>query len=146
MDAEEQGWVDGARRRIAALLGVDINAISVKDTTTERLGFTGRGEGIAAQAIASVRLVDLPSSQPAEPQPWPPAPPQASAAPEGTATTVVLHVWSRPHGLAAQGSGSSTQVAPTLPWTHAVGSDTPAQSLALDASEASRHADCVREQ
>ena len=42
------------RVRIADLLGVDINAISVKATTTERLGFTGRGEGIAAQAIASV--------------------------------------------------------------------------------------------
>ena len=42
------------RGRIADLLGVDINAISVKATTTERLGFTGRGEGIAAQAIASV--------------------------------------------------------------------------------------------
>ena len=42
------------RERIADLLGVDINAISVKATTPERLGFTGRGEGIAAQAIASV--------------------------------------------------------------------------------------------
>ena len=42
------------RERIADLLGVDINAISVKATTTERLGFTGRGEGIVAQAIASV--------------------------------------------------------------------------------------------
>ena len=40
--------------RIAELLGVDIAAISVKATTTERLGFTGRGEGIAAQAVATV--------------------------------------------------------------------------------------------
>lgn len=42
------------RQRIADLLGVDIERISVKATTTERLGFTGRGEGIAAQAIATV--------------------------------------------------------------------------------------------
>ena len=42
------------RTRIAELLGVDIQAISVKATTTERLGFTGRGEGIAAQAVATI--------------------------------------------------------------------------------------------
>lgn len=42
------------RERIAELLGVDSSAISVKATTTERLGFTGRGEGIAAQAVATV--------------------------------------------------------------------------------------------
>ncbi len=42
------------RNRIAELLGVDIDRISVKATTTERLGLTGRGEGIAAQAIATV--------------------------------------------------------------------------------------------
>ena len=45
---------EAMRTRIAELLGVDIQAISVKATTTERLGFTGRGEGIAAQAVATI--------------------------------------------------------------------------------------------
>ena len=44
--------------RLAELLGVDTGCISVKATTTERLGFPGRGEGIAAQAIATI-LVPL---------------------------------------------------------------------------------------
>ena len=47
---------EAMRARLAELLGVDITAVSVKATTTERLGFTGRAEGIAAQAVATLFL------------------------------------------------------------------------------------------
>jgi 2-C-methyl-D-erythritol 4-phosphate cytidylyltransferase/2-C-methyl-D-erythritol 2,4-cyclodiphosphate synthase len=47
---------DAMRARIAEITGVDISRVAVKATTSEKLGFTGREEGIAATASATIRL------------------------------------------------------------------------------------------
>jgi len=44
------------RASLAKIIGVDIDRVAVKATTSERLGFTGRQEGMAALALATVRL------------------------------------------------------------------------------------------
>ncbi|MFQ7736191.1 MAG: 2-C-methyl-D-erythritol 2,4-cyclodiphosphate synthase [Emergencia timonensis] len=45
------GYIDEMRGNIAQVLNVSIDKVSIKATTTEKLGFTGRGEGIAAEAV-----------------------------------------------------------------------------------------------
>lgn len=46
--------IDQMRARLAEVMGVEVGTVSVKATTTEKLGFTGRGEGVSAYAVALI--------------------------------------------------------------------------------------------
>lgn len=56
---------EAIRARIAEIAGLPLSAVSIKATTTEKLGFVGRAEGLAAQAAATVRLPEKDAASPA---------------------------------------------------------------------------------
>ena len=47
---------EAMRRRVAEILGLDVERVSVKATTTEGMGFAGRGEGLAASAVCTIEF------------------------------------------------------------------------------------------
>lgn len=51
-------YIPEMRRRLAEAMGLDVDCVSVKATTEERLGFTGSGEGMAAHAVALIERLD----------------------------------------------------------------------------------------
>ena len=51
-------YVPEMRRRLAEAMGLDVDCVSVKATTEERLGFTGGGEGMAAHAVALIERLN----------------------------------------------------------------------------------------
>ena len=51
-------YIPDMRRRLAEVMGLDVDCVSVKATTEERLGFTGSGEGMAAHAVALIERLN----------------------------------------------------------------------------------------
>lgn len=51
-------YIPEMRRRLAEAMGLDVDCVSVKATTEERLGFTGSGEGVAAHAVALIERLN----------------------------------------------------------------------------------------